>query len=340
MRMLKIFVMAFTFILTVNVVFASNGKEIIENINFSGDFRLRYEYLDKDDSMTRGRARIRLRLNAISKINDSWNVGFTLATGSNEDPTSTNQSMDNNFTQKNIWLDRAYAVYNSGNFIFTGGKMKNPFVKTDILWDSDINLEGAAEKWKFAKSSYITLGQFAINESASHEDSFLFTLQGGTELGKVKINIAYYTFQNYVDYSPKTAGNIFENGTEFEIIDFLVQFRINKRFFVWADYLVNSGAELTETTGEKEDTAFGFGIKYKLNGWSCQLMYKNIEPNAVVGAFADATFGGTDRKGIQGKLAKKLSKKMNMAVSLYNTSSTLYDNKDVTVVDFDLSFKF
>lgn len=326
--------------LTSQFVFAGNGKTVIDNLKFSGDFRLRYEYLDKDDSMTRGRARLRLRLNAFTKINGNWDLGFSLATGSNEDPTSTNQSMDDSFTQKNVWLDRAFATYKKGNFMFSGGKIKNPFVKTNILWDSDINLEGAAEKWKFSKNAYITLGQFTIDESKDHADAFLLSAQGGVKFGKVGINAAYYTFQNYVDYSPKTGGNIFENNTEYKIADLLVNFYINKNFSIWADYIVNTGANKTDTTGEKEDTAYGVGFKYKYNKWSFSGMYKNIEANAVVGAFADATFGFADRKGFQAKLAKKLGKKMSAAVSVYNSSSILYNNKDTTVVDFDLNFKF
>jgi hypothetical protein len=321
-------------------LFAVDGKEVIDNLKFSGDFRLRYEYLDKDDSMTRGRARIRFRLNAFTKITDKWEVGFSLATGSNEDPTSTNQSMDDNFTQKSIWLDKAYARYRHGNFTFTGGKMKNPFTKTDIIWDSDINLEGASEKWSFSKKSYITLGQFTINESGSHADSFLLAVQGGTGFRNFKISGTYYLFQNYVDYSPKTAGNIFENNTEFELVDILMEIGLSKNFSVWADYVVNTGAEITDLTGDKEDTAFGLGVKYKYEMWKFQIMYKKIEPNAVVGAFADATFGGADRKGFQAKLSKKLGKKMSAAVSVYSTESTLYDNFDATVVDFDLNFKF
>lgn len=328
------------FVFISSLTFAENSNTVVENLKFSGDFRLRYEYFDNEDSMTRGKTRIQLRLNAFTKISDCWDLGFSLATGSEEDPTSTNQSMDNNFTQKNVWLDKAYVTYRKGQFLFTGGKMKNPFVNTDIIWDSDINLEGASEKWEFNGNSYITLGQFSLKESKDHADAYLLSVQGGMKLGKLGINAAYYAFQNYVDYAPKASGNIFENETEFKVFDMLLQFEINKSLSVFGDYVVNSGANLTTSTGEKEDTAFGFGLQYKFDLWSFQIMYKNIEPNATVGAFADATFGGTDKKGFQATLKKSISKKMNASVSVYNSSSTLFDNNETTVVDFDLNFKF
>jgi len=122
--------------------------------------------------MNRGRARFRLRIAAETKLDDNWTLGFRLASGSDPDPTSTNQSMDDNFAKKDMWIDRVYAIYKAGNVKIAAGKIANPFETTDIIWDSDINLEGVAETFSF-ENGHITLGQMVLSENSSAADAYL-----------------------------------------------------------------------------------------------------------------------------------------------------------------------
>ena len=62
----------------------------------------------------RHRNRIRARLGLGAKVNDEWDLGFRLATGHGEvsgDPVSTNQTLDEAFSKKPIWLDQAFFGY-------------------------------------------------------------------------------------------------------------------------------------------------------------------------------------------------------------------------------------
>src|SRR5206468_8423200 len=48
-----------------------------------------------------------------------------------------------------IYVGQAYGGYKGfPGFTFTGGRMPNPFVRTLMVWDDDINPEGLAEQWK------------------------------------------------------------------------------------------------------------------------------------------------------------------------------------------------
>ena len=108
-------------------------------LNWYGDLRYRYEFID-DDSTTsdRHRNRIRARLGLDVKVSDEWNLGFRLATGNTEsngisgDPISTNQTLDEAFSKKPIWLDLAFFGYHPAWFkgldVF-GGKINMPFFK-------------------------------------------------------------------------------------------------------------------------------------------------------------------------------------------------------------------
>jgi Putative porin len=80
-------------------------------MQWSGDFRYRYEYIDDGTSAKdRHRSRIRARLGLKAEVNDEWDFGLRVASGT-ADPVSTNQTLDEAFSSKPLWLDRAYFAY-------------------------------------------------------------------------------------------------------------------------------------------------------------------------------------------------------------------------------------
>jgi len=311
-----------------------------EGLTLKSDLRLRYEYKDADDKMNRGRARFRLRIAGEHQIDDNWTVGFRLASGSDPDPTSTNQSMDDAFEQKSVWIDRAYAIYKAGNFKLTAGKIANPFNTTDIIWDSDINLEGVSEHFNLGENGYVTLGQMILAENSSAADAYLVAGQAGVKFGMVDVSLGYYSFTNYVENSPYAGGNLFENSTEYTLMDLLVEIHATDNLSFWAHYVTNSDAEITDTTGDKEDTAMGFGLSYKYEDWSFGVKYADIEPNSVIGAFSDSDFGQANRKGYKISVKKKLRKNVSFAAAYFDTEQSTDSLKGFKTLQLDLSYKF
>jgi len=131
-----------------------NLEERIKKIGpfeFSGDFRLRAEPTfggPVDQSQDRFRERIRLRFNVEAKLNDQIRGGFSLASGDLNSPISTNQTLDQFDTRKPIAIDRMYAMYTPSWFkplTLTGGKFSYPWFNTELVWDKDLNPEGAGE---------------------------------------------------------------------------------------------------------------------------------------------------------------------------------------------------
>jgi hypothetical protein len=122
---------------------------------FSGDFRLRAEPTfggPVDRSQDRFRERIRLRFNAEAELNDQLKGGFSLASGDLNNPISTNQTLNQYDTRKPIAIDRVYATYNPRWFrplTLTGGKFAYPWFNTELVWDKDLNPEGAGETLAF-----------------------------------------------------------------------------------------------------------------------------------------------------------------------------------------------
>ena len=122
------------------------------NFNFSGDMRIRYENFIQDGNPTRNRERIRARLNITSQVADSLMAGISLATGTLDDPVSSNQTMTGFFNRKNFAVDRAFMTFKPKKvkpLTLDFGKFKYPWYRTPLTFDNDLNPEGFAQTLSF-----------------------------------------------------------------------------------------------------------------------------------------------------------------------------------------------
>ena len=133
----------------------------VNNIKFSGDFRGRFEQNNAEttDYFDRNRYRMRLRVGAVANLADQFDIGMRIATGNpltnpggtlvGGSPITANQDLNSLESRKFLWVDAAYARWNAvkmDNFTLSAtiGKMDNPFQLSNMVWDYDINPEGAA----------------------------------------------------------------------------------------------------------------------------------------------------------------------------------------------------
>jgi hypothetical protein len=158
----------------------------VGNFTFSGDVRARYEGFFQEGAITRNRERFRLRFNVTGKLSDEFSGGFSLATGTLDDPVSTNQTMTGFLNRKSIGVDKAYITYKPSYAKFLkleAGKFAYPWYRTALTFDNDVNPEGFSETLSFdLKSSVlknITLVgfQLPINEVSGGPDSFILGAQ-------------------------------------------------------------------------------------------------------------------------------------------------------------------
>lgn len=174
----------------------------VTSLRFNGDFRGRFDgtYGGDTDFVDRNRWRYRLRAGFTVVLQEDFEVGFRLGSGdvdnaaritSGSDPISNNQSFQNNASKKGIFLDTAYAKWNplhtpEWNGTLTMGKMENPFVFSDLLFDSDYTPEGFAQQVSYAlhreHALRLTAGQFAVDEiGGSGRDPYLLGGQARLE---------------------------------------------------------------------------------------------------------------------------------------------------------------
>ncbi|GEM_PF-1766975 len=181
-------------------------------LKWKGDFRFRYEYFTQaqDNSPlaknfstpwpanvnipNRPRPRIRLRFGAEKQVSSEVFAAFRIATGAisgttgnPSDPTSTNQTLGGEDTDKALLLDTAYFMYTpkylGGKVDVYAGKMLNILDSTAITWDGDTNPEGAAVAVRLpeqfgAKAHYMYIG----NESAAKLEQYLYNVQLSKDL--------------------------------------------------------------------------------------------------------------------------------------------------------------
>lgn len=179
-----------------------------------------YQNVDAD----RNRYRLRARFGLESDLGQDWTMGMAFATGSDNSPVSTNQTLGSsggNFSKYQLWLDKAYLAYqffgeHERDLKFITGRFDNPFFSTDMLWDSDIRFDGFALLGHYetgeAFTPFFTAGIFPVYNSAfnfathspskfSSYNKYLYAIQGGVEVDMdkdivAKFGVGYYHFDD------------------------------------------------------------------------------------------------------------------------------------------------
>jgi hypothetical protein len=202
----------------------------LTELELYGDARLRYEIRSgengSNDTLQRNRERYRLRLGLRGTLTDDWFFGVRLETGASPrssnvtfgDDTSGSATAANNgpFSKvsDSINVGQAYLGYRGFKDItLTVGKMPNPLVTTFMVWDPDINPEGAAEQWKHT-FTFSSGGESA--EESYNKDGMALPKEKKSEAAALKldlfVNLAQFVYddanpENPIGPSPKRIPN-------------------------------------------------------------------------------------------------------------------------------------
>ncbi|WP_317204047.1 putative porin [Janthinobacterium sp.] len=95
--------------------------------------------------------RSRARLGVLADISETTQAGIRLASGNDDSPVSTTQTLGGGLKKKDIWLDQAWLSFKPLSWLtLTGGRFSNPFVSTDLLFSNDLNMDGVAARAEHA----------------------------------------------------------------------------------------------------------------------------------------------------------------------------------------------
>lgn len=164
----------------------------------------------------RDRLLMRARLGVNAKVTPSIAAALRLTTGSTTSPVSTSQTMGQYANKYSFVLDRAYLKAHSDETLpwltVSAGRIPNPWFSTNLVWNDDLNFEGAAiqidpnTQGTSAWRPFATLGAFPLQEieqssAVKVQSKWLLGAQAGVEWvpstkTRAKVGLAYYDFRN------------------------------------------------------------------------------------------------------------------------------------------------
>ena len=351
---------------------AQNGSSSwAERIKWQGDFRYRYEDIQEDGRDDRDRNRIRARPALVAKTGDNTEVGFGLATGS-DDPVSSNQTLGGAGSSKNINLDLAYATWTGlENTAITAGKFKNPYYKVQksgLIFDGDFRPEGLSVSWAgevfFANAGY----NFIESDSRNDDDGIWGGQVGATfqplDAMSVTASAAYYDVptegreaifdDDFFGNSTVTVADDDADDEEavkevyeydYKLITASLEFGFNvfdMPLSLYGDYVKNDEDDV------ELDTGYIAGIKLgkakKRGSWQLQYQYQDLEADATFGVITDSDFagGGTDGKGSKFAAKYALTDKWYVGATYFDNKRgmDLGNNADYERLQVDTGFKY
>ena len=303
--------------------------EWLDRLRWEGDVRLRYQgdlfsesnapetdfqAIGQNVSNTledRHRDRIRLRLGLNANITGGVDAGIRMTTGNTSDPVSTNQTLGNTGNKYNLVLDRAFIKLSPiDDLALWGGRIPNPFFSTDLVWDDDVNFEGAAMSYAPGAQEtqrefkpFITAGVFPLQEveekaGVAARDKWLVAAQAGLEWipstrARFKIGAGYYHYKNVSgvqNLTPTTTGQYDLSAPQFR--------QKGNSLFV-----IDSDANNNNT---QDDPVYGLAADYRIANLTLVADFADFYPVHVMGSFDWARNVGFDQAAILARTGQNI----------------------------------
>ena len=330
----------------------------VRNTNVSGDLRLRYEYEKTTGKVARNRAIYRYRISFDNKVTDWAKVGLRLASGGS-DPRSTNQTFNDTFSSKPVNIDLAFAELKFFDALkIYGGKIPNPiFSPWDLLWDTDINPEGASFVVDFSpfygNVSFWILDEYKdssldpymvplqIGVAPKFGDFFLKAAATGYFFGNVKGNKLDFSAGtnstdadgNLIYYYNSVAGAL-----EAGVYDLMPGIGV-ERLALFGEMVYNP---------DPDEIGWMAGLKIgakkmpeRFGQWEFIYNYRYLERDAWLDTFPDSNAfnGATNVKGHEFIFRFGLAKNTDLTFDFYSMEQ-VDGNENQIVGEADINFKF
>ena len=296
-----------------------------ERITFGGDFRSRYEGFYQGQRTARHRVRLRLRLGLDAQLNDDTHFELRVTSGDPGTPVSTNQTFTEFFLPKPFNLDRAVVTYNptaAPALTLGAGKFGFPVLRTQMVWDEDLNVEGGYQQvaWQARSNVELTLVaiETAVNEATAAADAFMLAGYGQVtvDIGarQVELTVANYGFGRVDQVAvasvegplKSTNTNLLERDETGSVVGFVSDFnmvdvigqvtlataRPDYPLRLLADWVTNTRAATEEDTGIWLEAQYGEAARPKSYGVA--YTFARVEQEAVLSTFVFSDMPGSN----------------------------------------------
>lgn len=342
---------------------AASENSFLKIVKAKGDLRLRQEVIDRDVGSDADRERYRFRYNLDLALGDNMLLETAVSSGKGN-PTSGNVSFKSDDSIQDYFVDElkldiADVKYSMDkNSWLRVGKSKHHIyrpIKTQLVWDNDIRLEGVNYGYKDA-STMVRLGANRVNRETGYKDGqniniFLAQYVNTQKLDNSKLNLgaAYYLYDG-VKGNTVQSSNGFKNNTNANSL-YSEDYGILETFaeVKYKDVMgmpLKTAVTLAYNTQASDDN-FGYDVSAELGAtknvgdWKAAVTYRDVQKDAVYGAHNDSDFsgGGTNSKGYFFKAKYKFAKNVDVA-GWWNWSKVGDAETDYHRTQLDVILKF
>ncbi|MGB3392572.1 MAG: putative porin, partial [Stenotrophomonas sp.] len=280
-------------------------------LKISGDLRVRSQF-DNSNAGARDRSsgQVRGRLTASFAVNDRVSIGARLVTGNPDDPRSVDVQLSNWDDDLEVSLDQAWLKLNFGELDLHAGKIPQPFTRTELVWDGDVNPQGLAATWKHALGGGGALRAnglfFIVDEQATGGDTTMTGAQIGYDspaLGNWRFDASAAHYRYSIGSTVGATATDWRSNLLRPDGSYLSDFHLNDLIFgahyngwgerwplrVVGDYVKNSGANTDADRGYGVDVLLGRA--QQPGDWRLSYGHAMAEADAVLTAFSHDNIG-------------------------------------------------
>ena len=343
-----------------------NSSGFFDRFHLKGDMRLRYETIEKGENSNKYRTRYRFRYNINVDIMDNLLLETAISSGK-YNPTSGNVTFKNDDNWADYFIDElkldiADIKYSFDNSWIRAGKSKHHIyrpIKTQLIWDNDIRLEGLNYGYK-NNSHMVRLGANRVHRETgskrSYDDGENINIFIGQYVNTQKFESAKLNFGGGYYYYDGVKGNTVQSDNGFKqnsndgavytedygILEAFVELKHKGVMGIpFKTALTVAYNTLASDDNFGYDVSMEIGATKKVGDLKFAATYRDIQKDAVYGAHNDSDFsgGGTDSKGYYIKGKYKFAK--NVDIGAWLNWSQLGDTEiDYHRTQLDVILKF
>lgn len=240
-------------------VVASKWPKWLDMLTPFGDLRLRYEGFFEEGLPANNRFRLRARLGLLVNPTNEVQAGFRIASGNPNDPISTNQTFEKEFTRKPFNLDWAYLMFKPVQtfgwerqyLTLLGGKFGVSAYRTsELVWDDDLSPEGATESVNVVESKEGFLRALKLN-------FFQWTVD------QIRADADPWMWGGQVSFDSVFGGNIWTGGLanyHYDQMNAVAKNALNPQSSNFNSSLANSNDVIIQPNGAVTAYKYGFNI--------------------------------------------------------------------------------
>ena len=326
----------------------SGMPDWVTQFKIYGDVRGRYEMFRAENESPSGatpqanrprdRFRYRLRVGATATLMDNFEAGFRLTSSEANgtfggDPISGNTTFQDNGSKKFVYIDLAYGKWTpvkQGPWLLSGtiGKMENPFLLSDMVFDADYTPEGVALQGGYTfndvHSLKLNAAYFVLDEisggSENQDDPAMVgaqlrwdakwtptlasTMGASWLLVSEKDNLPNAAVPNVnVGNTRATATGILVEDFAPIVLDGSLTYTLEKVPLNQGPFPIRLGGEYMHNPRADEDNdgwwaGIFFGKAGKKGTWELSYRYKKLEADSWYEEFVDSDFGAYRQVGL------------------------------------------